>query len=203
MTITQDVIKLTNKNLYWTNILLIPSIIIIFLIVLDIYNWKDISFQDKSTYLYIWSGFFVYMILVFVLSSLYHYTYFIDSHILKSIAKLDVYTAPLLFIILLIINIIYVSFIRSNCNIRHISKNIDPLYIISSGFSILGSISWITKRILYKGYTKKGLIYKLKWIQTHSFFHYVTYTGVLLFLSLYYIENIQIYKYLFVNKEKC
>ena len=55
MTITQDVIKLTNKNLYWTNILLIQSIIIIFLIVLDIYNWKDISFQDKSTYLYIWS----------------------------------------------------------------------------------------------------------------------------------------------------
>ena len=33
MTITQDVIKLTNKNLYWTNILLIPSIIIILLIV--------------------------------------------------------------------------------------------------------------------------------------------------------------------------
>ena len=203
MTITQDVIKLTNKNLYWTNILLIPSIIIILLIVLDIYNWKDISFQDKSTYLYIWSGFFVYMIIVFILSSIFHYTYFIDSHILKSIGKLDVYTAPFLFIILLIINIIYVSFIRSNCNTRYSSKKIDPLYIISSGFSILGSISWITKRILYNGYTKKGLIYKLKWIQTHSFFHYVTYTGVLLFLSLYYIENIQIYKYLFVNKEKC
>ena len=203
MTITQDVIKLTNKNLYWTNILLIPSIIIILLIVLDIYNWKDIAFQDKSTYLYIWSGFFVYMIIVFVLSSLYHYTYFIDSHILKSIGKLDVYTSPFLFIILLVINIIYVSFIRSNCNIRNSSKKIDPLYIISSGFSILGSIAWITKRILYNGYTKKGLIHKLKWIQTHSFFHYVTYTGVLLFLSLYYIENIQIYKYLFVNKEKC
>lgn len=203
MTITQDVIKLTNKNLYWTNILLIPSIIIILLIVLDIYNWKDIAFQDKSTYLYIWSGFFVYMIIVFVLSSLYHYTYFIDSHILKSIGKLDEYLAPFLFIILLVINIIYASFIRSNCNIRNSSKKIDPLYIISSGFSILGSISWITKRILYNGYTKKGLIHKLKWIQTHSFFHYVTYTGVLLFLSLYYIENIQIYKYLFVNKEKC
>lgn len=203
MTITQDVIKLTNKNLYWTNILLIPSIIIILLIVLDIYNWKDIAFQDKSTYLYIWSGFFVYMIMVFILSSVFHYTYFIDSHILKSIGKLDVYTAPLLFIILLTINIIYVSFIRSNCNTSRSSKKIDPLYIISSGFSILGSISWITKRILYNGYTKKGLIHKLKWIQTHSFFHYVTYTGILLFLSLYYIENIKIYKYLFVNKEKC
>jgi len=203
MTITQEVIKLTNKNLYWTNILLIPTIIIIFLIVLDIYKWKDIAFQDKSVYLYIWSGFFIYMVITFCLSSLYHYTLFLESHILKSIGKLDLYTAPFLFIILLVINVIYILFITSNCETHYSSKKFDTLYIISSGFSILGTISWITKRILYNGYTKKGLMHKLKWIQTHSFFHYVTYTGIMLFLSLYYVENRHIYKYLFLQKGKC
>ena len=201
-----EIINYTNKNLYWSNILLIPCILIGFFIIDDINHWSGINDTHKKIYLVSWIGITVYMCFVLLFSTLYHYTFFgikwIDSTI-KKIGQLDKITAKIFFILLIALNIIYISFINSQCLHDKKYEKITLIYIISCFFSILGVISWLLKQFFYKGYTTRGLMYKLKWIQTHSFFHYVTYTGVTLFFILYYFENKNIYDYIFLNRHEC
>ena len=201
-----DIVNYTNKNLYWTNILLIPSILVGYYIIHDIYSWDEINQEDKNIYLYSWIFVTLYMFIVLIFSTLYHYTYFGEkwlNSILKKIGKIDKITAPIFCIILLVLNGAYIYFINSNCPHDFIFPKIKLLYIISFFFSLLGLSSWIIKRIFYKGYSRQSIFHKIKWIQTHSFFHYTTYTGVLLFVCLYYLENKDIFNYLFLNQGKC
>ena len=114
---TKEIINYTNKNLYWTNILLIPCILIGFFIIDDINHWKENNDTYKQIYFFSWIGITIYLCIVLLFSTLYHYTYFginwIDTTI-KKIGQPDKITAKIFFFLLIGLNAVYIAFINSH-----------------------------------------------------------------------------------------
>ena len=202
-----------NSNVFLTNLLLIPLIVLSFYICIDIFSWK---IQPKNTtvnifrnvYKCIWVFFFIQFCLTLVFSNIYHWNMFTHNIFWKLIGLVDeTITAPLTFVILILLYINYIIFLNYNdikldTNTDNLKKISVPIYVLSVFFALIGTFSWIIKRFYfnteYINFNTRVTSTKQKalWTTGHIFFHYTSYTAALLLILLYYIENKNIYKQL-------
>ena len=174
-------VNITNRNVYLTNILLLPALIYTILGIYDIHNWRDIP-RDKnfSTYLSLWYVLALLISLVIIFSTIFHvFMYSNTKPTLQLLGKVDhKLTAPLFSLVILILNYIYFLFLNKPC--PNTSPTVDSLvlYIVTCLFTGFGMISWILK---------------------HYIFHPRYNRGTLL-MTIYYIDNKEIYKSLLLNK---
>lgn len=200
----REAIRITNKNVYFTNVLLLPALMFSILGAYDIkYNWKDILKTKKlDTYLNMWVGFSILIVLVILFSTIYHKYMFSEIRpLLKKIGKIDhKFTAPLFSLIMIFLNIVYIRFLNKKC--ANLPDNY-VLYLVALIFCFFGLVIFLIKRyVIYPRYQKKGFLKKMKYFMSHTFFHYIAYTGVTLLMSLFYLDNKEIYRTFFLN-ESC
>ena len=225
MGIFKRIIEIVNANVYGTNLLLVPAMVICLLVVEDINIWSNYKDENENVdefhiniYKSIWYILsFIFLITIFF-STVYHFSMFSKYNILRQIGKIDYkYTAPLLGFILLIMNLMYIYYIIYNCKEKNKNEN-DVLYImennnkyrsiyyISLACTLFGSISYVIQSIYgytgrkYTGLRSNTFIHKIKYISSHTFFHYVGYTGISILMILYYLENKEIFEYYFIKK---
>lgn len=196
-------VTITNRNVYLTNILLLPALMYTILGIYDIHTWKDIPKDKKLTmYLSLWYILALLILFVVFFSSIYHgFMYEYTRPALQLLGKVDhKFTAPLFSIVVLALNFIYFLFLNKPCNHSPDSK---VVYIITLLFTGFGMLSWILKRFVFQPrYNRGKFLQKIKYFMSHTFFHYVAYTGVTLLMTLYYIDNKEIYKALFLDSCK-
>ena len=201
-------IDILNANVYGTNLLLIPGLIFTIYILLELNNWKNddtIDGKKLINYSLIWYFLLILFSLTIIFSTIYHYSMFGKNNFLIKIGSIDYrITAPLLFTILVIMNVYYIKFLNSDCdlNSEKCNEKYSYIYYLSLIISIIGTIIFLIKILLYRGYSRKSFIFKVKYIAGHTFFHYVAYTGISFILMLYYIENRNIFDLFFTDKCK-
>ena len=215
MGIYKKIINIVNSNVYGTNLLLIPGMIISLLIVMDINIWsknKDYSDNeiDKTkilSYKIIWYSLaFIFFITIFF-STIYHFSMFGNNNILRKLGSIDYkYTAPFLGLILFFMNIMYIIYIFYDCKNEEyyeIKFKYKTIYLISLLCTLVGSSVFILKKYFgYRGYSSfrsNTFIHKIKYIASHTFFHYTGYTGISILMILYFLENNNIYNFYFKN----
>ena len=187
MTTTAKIIKYLNRNVYLTNILLLPSAITSFAIYEDSKKMPQESVEEKL-YTYFWLFLSLYIILVIGASNIHHILMFSDTRFrLPRTYKVDTITAPIFGLIMAGLSILYGKFLYTKC---HEGENKYPLmYFSALIFMIIGTLVFVLKRIFMKGFREKGLLYKIKYLESHTFFHYISYTGVMMMLYLFMFEN--------------
>jgi hypothetical protein len=197
MTPTAKIIKYLNRNVYLTNILLLPSAITSFAIYEDSKKMPQESVEEKL-YTYFWLFLSLYIILVIGASNIHHILMFSDTRFrLPRTYKVDTITAPIFGLIMAGLSILYGKFLYTKC---HEGENKYPLmYFSALIFMIIGTLVFVLKRIFMKGFREKGLLYKIKYLESHTFFHYISYTGVMMMLYLFMFENKLIFKTLFTD----
>ena len=184
-----------NANVWLTNILLIPSIILSFINFISINKWK---FEDKikNYYKYIykfcWLLLSIMLLIIFIFSVLNHrYMFTKTKYKLQKIGKIDLITAPL-GLILLLFMIYYYHHIseKENSCILNNSLNIYDIYLVGVLFIFIGIIIFIIKElfITHKYHIKQQLIYNIKYTTGHTIFHYILYTGILMMVIIYSIN---------------
>ena len=137
---------------------------------------------------------------------MYHLHMFAEFSIWKQIGFLDArFSAPLTFIIMVLLIIMYYIYLhniseKETNDQKELKKATVPIYRLGIFFIIIGAISWILKKVFYN-YNYFDSTSALKtakdqalWTSGHIFFHYMSYTGGLLIVLLYYIENKDIYR---------
>lgn len=215
MGIYKKIINIVNSNVYGTNLLLIPGMIISLLTVMDINIWskndKNLDNEEDQNkimiYKIIWYSLaFVFFITIFF-STIYHFSMFGNNNILRKLGSIDYkYTAPFLGFILFILNISYIIYLLFDCrndDFPEIKFKYKSIYLISLLCTLVGSFTFIIKKYFgYRGYTSfrsNTFIHKIKYIASHTFFHYIGYTGISILMILYYLENNNIFNYYFKN----
>ena len=117
------ILDILNANVYLTNIISIPIIILIYLIVQDIKQWKtkdadresDTKLHYTHLYEYLWNTYLWTSIIAFILSNMYHLNMFSNNQILKQIAILDdKISAPFTFFIMLLLIILYYIYLHNS-----------------------------------------------------------------------------------------
>ncbi len=205
-------LTILNANVYLTNILTIPTLVLTYLITRDISSWKrkdkykTTTFSLNHLYEYLWNGYFWIVLIALILSNLYHLNMFTKYSIWKEIGKLDAQvSAPLTFIIMVLLIIMYYAYIHNTSDSqtkeqKRLKQATIPIYRLGIFFIAIGGISWLVKRYIYN-YNYLDAVNTLTntkdqaiWTSGHIFFHYMCYTGGLLIVLLYYIENKNIYK---------
>jgi len=198
--IFEKAVAITNRNVYLTNILLLPALMYTILGIYDIHNWKDVPNDTKlNVYLGCWYILAILIVFVIFFSSIFHgFMYSYSKPTLQLMGKVDhKITAPLFSVVVIVLNIIYFWFLNKPC--VH-SPDSTVLYIVMLLFTGFGMLSWVLKRfIFYPRYNRGGFLQKIKYFMAHTFFHYVAYMGVTLLMTLYYIDNQEIYKALFLG----
>ena len=199
-----DYLGLLNANAYLTNMLLVPSIVFSVLITRRIRSWTgDTDPVHTSTYATIWLFVTGIFIVAFIFSNIHHLFMFTKNRLLVRIGDIDSrYTAPLLALMLLALNIVYIVYISSPCNDAHgqLKKMTQPIYVISAILSLMGALSYVVrKRLVRRGTASSSVRDKSIYITGHVFFHYTVYTGTMLLLLLFYVENKAIYNSLFAR----
>ena len=205
-------LTILNANVYLTNILTIHIIILTYLITQDISSWKR---KDKYTsttwslnhlYEYLWNVYFWIVLVAFILSNLYHLNMFTKYTIWKQLGKLDAQvSAPLTFLIMLFLIIMYYIYLHNTNHSQskdqtRLKQATIPIYRLGIFFIVVGGLSWIVKKYFYnyKYFDSIQVLTTTKdqalWTSGHIFFHYMCYTGGLLIVLLYYIDNKNIYK---------
>ncbi len=187
-------IDILNTNVYLSNILLLPSIIFIYQIIFNINKWNIDLYQCK----YFYQGFWIFVLMVFILafliSCIYHINMYTNNIIFKKIGSLDYkLTAPLLTTIVIILTIIY-----SQTNILLTNNKYNLVFIISIIFNLVGLSIYFTRRYLFlPNITNKrdNILYLIN----HIFFHYITYTGILLIIVLFYLDYEYIYRTIYIS----
>ena len=202
-----DYINLLNANVYLTNLLLVPSIVFSYLIVVRIYAWQgDVDEQQANVYAGIWLTIICILTVGVVLSNIHHLFMFSKNRFLNCIGDIDSkFTAPLIALLLLALNVFYIIYLVSPCNSPHGQLKVmtKPIYIVSAVLSVMGIIAFIVRKLLVrKGSALSSLKDKSLYITGHTFFHYTVYTGAMLLFMLYYVENKDIYISIF-EREKC
>ena len=137
---------------------------------------------------------------------MYHLNMFSNNTFLKKIAILDsIFSAPLTFIIMILLIILYYIYLHNTSGKEtqeqeQLKKASVPIYRIGIFFIMVGCIVFLLKAKIYQhNYydaldTLKTVKDQAIWTSGHIFFHYMCYTGGLLIVLLYYIENKQIYQ---------
>ena len=197
MTSTSKIIKYLNRNVYLTNILLLPSAITSFAIYEDSKKMENDTVAE-NIYTYFWLFLSLYTILVIGASNIHHILMFSDRRFsLPKTYNVDTITAPVFGLIMTGLTILYGKFLLIKC---HEGENKYPLMYFSAViFMAVGTLVFILKRIFMKGFREKGLLYKIKYLESHTFFHYISYTGVMMMLFLFMFENKLIFKTLFTD----
>tara|TARA_B000000565_G_C23761549_1_gene368583 strand:+ start:278 stop:640 length:363 start_codon:yes stop_codon:yes gene_type:complete len=117
-----------------------------------------------------------------------------NNNILKKIGSWDYkLTAPLLTIIVIILTIIY-----SQTNLLISNSKYYLIFIISIVFNLVGLSIYFSRRYLFLTNIKNkrdNVLYLIN----HIFFHYITYTGILLIILLFYLDYEYIYKNIYIN----
>ena len=210
-------LHILNANVYLTNIITIPIIILTYLITRDIKEWKRKDKYNETTwtlnhfYEYLWNAYFWIVLVAFILSNLYHLNMFTKYSIWKQIGKLDgQVSAPLTFLIMVLLIIMYYVYLH-NTNSKQTKEDEPlkqatiPIYRLGIFFIVIGGMSYLVKKTIYKYnyYDAMNVLNKAKdqalWTSGHIFFHYTCYTGGLLIVLLYYIDNKNIYRTLKEN----
>ena len=202
-----DHLNLLNANVYLTNLLLIPSIVFSYLIIDRIHRWQgDVDRTQADIYANIWLAIMWILIVGVILSNIHHLFMFTRNRLLIRIGNIDSkFTAPLIALLLLTLNVFYIIYLASPCNSPHGQLKVmtKPIYIVSAVLSIMGVVAFIARKALVrKGTALSSLKDKSLYITGHTFFHYTVYTGAMLLFMLYYVENKDIYLSLF-EKHKC
>ena len=186
-----------NLNTYATNLLLFTSLIISFII-----YYRSLSLVDDSKYSSLYHTFWlvcgIYIFIVMIMSTLYHSTMYSDIGKLM-ISKIDLITAPIFGLIILYLFVIYSTFLLNKCST--IDKKQPVLFIVSILYLLSGIILFYVKRYYYSDWTHKTQTKKFVYLELHTMFHYITYTGVLLMFILFLFEYDIIYTSLFNNCE--
>ena len=124
----------------------------------------------------------------------------------KQIGKLDSQvSAPLTFLIMVFLIIMYYVYLHNTKTTQTkddeaLKQATIPIYRLGIFFIIIGGISYLVKKTIYRYnyYDAMKVLNTAKdqalWTSGHIFFHYMCYTGGLLIVLLYYIDNKNIYK---------
>lgn len=206
-----NIVKYISRNTYYTNILLIPIILLLGILNYKIYD-TYISSINIPKYKVFFTFSFVLLIIGTITSTIYHYiTYFEKTgkinKVLYNIGLLDRYlTAPLIFLIFTILTINYLVYYVNKDN-KDTSKSIEELLLFLTGvfYSIVGigiyiykskykfmSVDFITNMTNFGRINNEIL---------HTLFHFTTYVGLLLILFVYYIEFDNITEWFYRHKD--
>lgn len=197
MTQTSKIIKYLNRNVYLTNILLLPSAITSFAIYEDSRKMSHNTIEE-TLYTYFWLFLSLYTILVIGASNIHHMLMFSERRLtLPRTYKVDTITAPIFGLIMAGLSILYGKFLYTKC--RETDNKYPLMYFSAMIFMVIGTLVFALKRIFMKGFREKGLLYKIKYLESHTFFHYISYTGVMMMLYLFLFENKLIFKTLFTD----
>lgn len=187
-----NLIDILNTNVYLSNILLLPSIILIYQIINNIHNWNIDFYKCKYFYETFWIFVLIIFILAFAVSCIYHINMFTNNERLKIIGSWDYkLTAPLLTIIVIILSILYYQ-------LNYNSNEYNLIFIISVIFNLVGLSIYFSRMCLLKFYIvnkRDNVLYLIN----HIFFHYITYTGILLIIVLFYIDYENIYNGIYIS----
>lgn len=189
-----NLIDLLNINVYLSNILLIPSIIIIIFIIYGIYNLNSEIYKCKKYYLIFWIYIMSCFIIGTIISTIHHLFMFSKFKNIKNVGKLDfLLTAPIIAINITILTIIFCIYLQKyNCN-----SECKLIFLISFILNLTGLSVHFLRKILLP--CKKTLEEQIIYTIFHICFHYITYTGILLLIILHYINYENIYKILYIN----
>ena len=196
-------IHLLNSNVYLTNFLLIPCIVLAIFIHKNINTWSEpLDMKKTNIYSWVWFAVIILLIITVFFSNMHHMFMFGKNKLLHLIGSVDYkFSAPFLGLLVLLMNIIYVLYLRSACDRphSHLKQLTIPIYAVSLLYALLGLISFVLRSLFLK---KNHSLYHPLYITSHTFFHYMTYSGLILLFLLYYIENKEIYLSLF-EQSKC
>lgn len=198
-----EIIKLLNRNVWGTNVLLIPAVIYVIMIINDINYWKT---SDTEVYYKVaWYILLVILLLVIMFSTIWH-VFMFDAEksypLMKKIGAIDHKIMAPLFsaFVIPILNVVYIWFMYTNTSSEPCTKSADLLYVGALIFQLVGIISYVLKHyVYYPSYNRRGFYKKIQWAYSHTFFHYVSYTGVSMLLAAYYINNKNVYDVLINN----
>ena len=197
MSVYDKITKLVNKNVYYTNILLLPSILFCIISIIDMHQWDIYILKSHNYYIYIsiWYLLLIQLIITTFFSTLHHKFYYSKNDKIKKIGKIDyIITAPIMGIVIFILSFLYFIFLNT---IPSNIKNYKDLYLVAMLYIISGSFIFIYKKIFYKGWSKKDIIKRIKYLYSHTFFHYISYTGISLITLIYYLNNNEIFNFYF------
>ena len=196
-------LHLLNANVYLTNFLLIPCIVLAFFIHKNINTWSSpLDMTKTNIYSWIWFVMIICLIMTVIFSNIHHMFMFGKNKFLHLLGSLDYkFSAPFTGLIVLMMNFIYIYYLNSTCDKphSHLKQLTIPIYVVSLIYSLLGLLSFILKRLFLK---RNHSLYHPLYITSHTFFHYMSYSGVILLFLLYYVENKEIYLSLF-EKDTC
>lgn len=201
--IKNQIIDLLNINVYGTNLLLLPALVYTIMIIKDINKWNNETTRF-SYYLMVWWFLLILLSSTIFFSTLWHVFMFqsdLKFGLIKKISSIDYkYIAPLFTFLIFVLNLLYVYFLSYNEESVDSPQKTNILYYLSLFFQIIGLITFISKNFyFYPNYNRKDFLKKIKWAYSHTFFHYISYTGVSLFLAVLYLNNKNLYNF-FENK---
>ena len=194
-------IDLLNINVYLSNILLIPSIYFIYLIQENVQNWDSQKYKYKTTLLYLLYGILAIFIIGIIISSIHHIFMFSNYTSIIEFGNLDYkLTAPLITFIVVVLMLIYTiyNYYCINHKLYHIYN---PIFIAGITLCIIGFFVYLYRKFRLPNRTTDES--KYIYIILHILFHYLTYTGILLIILLYYFQYENIYKVMFEDKNYC
>ena len=207
-----SIIEILNANVYLTNIITLPVIVMTFLIAYNIRHWNsketqtEFGFTRRQWYEFLWGLYFIIVVIGFIMSNIYHLNMFTDNTFWKWVGSMDEkVSAPLLACIMALLCVLYFIYLTHTSSKQTkqeliLKKETIPLYVIGIFFICVGVISYLVKRRFYymQYYAMNSEIKSMRdyaiWTSAHIFFHYMSYTGGLLIVMLYFIQNKNIYR---------
>jgi len=119
-------LHLFNSNVYLTNLLLLPCIIFSILIYRNALTWSDsVDVTKVKSYSYMWLVITIILIISVCLSNIHHFFMFGRNKFWNKIGDIDSkISAPLLGLLVVVMNIIYIYYIKSPCQQKNSHINI-------------------------------------------------------------------------------
>jgi hypothetical protein len=193
MKLSPQIKKYLNANVYLTNFLLIPIIFISIQIRRDITRLHNADQNNIyfRTYRMFWLILACYTGIVFIFSTIHHIFMFsnVSNKIGRKLLDIDLYTAPILGVVMVTLNIFYIIILTKKQTHHSI------LYITSTLYTIFGVTIFIFKHTFMHGFYKRDdALSVIKWLEGHTLFHYIVYMGLTLLVYLYLVDNKLIYE---------
>lgn len=192
-----NLLKYINKNTIFTNILLIPIIVLFGIITYKLYINQNIK-TDSNIYKTFFLFCFILLFVGTIISTIYHYTMYNNNNttfkkIFKNIGLIDKYlTAPLIFLIFTILVINYITYYSKEQPKNQQNTELLIIFILGVIYSIIGGLIYIYKskyKFLSIDFITNSVNFgRINDTILHTLFHFTTYIGLLLILFVYYIN---------------
>ena len=195
MNLFNKVISIINRNVYLTNLLLLPAFLFSLVSIFDMHKWKVEKNHAYYIYITLWYLLSILFFFTICFSNIFHWYMFKETkNLTKKIGKLDyLFTAPLCGIITIALSLLYVFFLKNKALHAHDYKDVFTVALI---YIIIGGIFYIIKHILLPKYNRKNFLKKVKYLMAHTFFHYISYAGVSFLILIYHLNNKEIFQYI-------